>query len=84
MTRLRDKGRPNIKNRARLKTRLLAKHGSNCWWCGEPFTVDDGATFEHIEPVSLGGTWAFGNLRLTHESCNKMRSNHYPISYEVK
>ena len=70
--------------RCRLKLRLLIVHGSTCWWCDEPFSLKDQPTFEHVNPLSLGGTWAFENLRLTHESCNKMRANHYPISYEVK
>ncbi len=70
--------------RLALKIKLLVAHGSNCWWRDEPFTLEDWPTFEHVNPLSLGGTWAFGNLRLTHESYNKMRANHYPISYEVK
>ncbi|KKM87012.1 hypothetical protein LCGC14_1273160 [marine sediment metagenome] len=70
--------------RLQLKIKLLVAHGSNCWWCEEPFSPDDWPTFEHVNPLSLGGTWSFENLRLTHESCNEMRANHYPISYEVK
>lgn len=70
--------------RLELKIKLLVHHGANCWWCAEPFTPKDWPTFEHVKPVSLGGTWAFANMRLTHETCNRMRANHYPISYEVK
>ncbi len=76
--------RPNRIKRLELKIKLLVEYGSNCWWCAEPFTRKEWPTFEHVNPLSLGGTWAFENMRLTHGSCNKMRANHYPISYEVK
>lgn len=42
----------------------------------EPATRNPlGATFDHIKPVSLGGTWAQANLKLAHQICNNRRGN---------
>ena len=33
------------------------------------------ATFDHVQPVSHGGTWDEENLRLAHRDCNERRGN---------
>lgn len=76
-------GRPRHSVRQAIKIKLLVRDGLACWWCNKPFRLDDMPTIEHVEPVSNGGTWALSNLRLTHEECNKFRSNHYPLTYKV-
>lgn len=75
--------RPRQQVRQAIKIKLLVRDGLDCWWCGKPFALTDMPTIEHVEPVSLGGTWALSNLRLTHEECNKFRDNHYPLTYKV-
>lgn len=61
-------------------TRLMARDGQTCGICGKPlnrkladFESPEYVTFDHIVPVSSGGTDELNNLRLAHLSCNKRR-----------
>jgi 5-methylcytosine-specific restriction endonuclease McrA len=64
-----------------FKQRLFDEQSGKCWICGEMmvlvFTARDrlSATFDHIRPVSLGGTWTKANLKLAHQICNNRRGN---------
>jgi hypothetical protein len=59
------------KKESRDKTviRLLARDGSECWFCGKEMSRD--ITLEHLTPLALQGTWADDNLALAHTACNK-------------
>jgi HNH endonuclease len=63
-----------------------AQHGF-CWLCGTPmrFKFDNKdrfcATFDHLIPVSAGGTWKADNLLLAHQDCNNRRANRHHIFY---
>jgi hypothetical protein len=53
-----------------LRRMLLARDGLNCWLCGDELGGD--CTIEHRVPKSRGGSSAFANLALAHQSCNRL------------
>lgn len=64
--------------------KVLETHGMTCHICGEPITEPRGAsrrslTFDHVIPISRGGTHTEDNLRPAHFSCNS-RKNARPMS----
>ena len=68
----------------RFKQRLFDEQSAKCWICGTAMVLEYApheplsATFDHIKPVSLGGTWAEDNLKLAHQICNNRRGNSVP------
>ncbi|WP_416222260.1 HNH endonuclease [Sphingomonas sp. LY160] len=56
---------------------LRQAYGENCWQCGHPMTFSKmplarrGATIEHLQARSAGGTSEWKNIRLCHKGCNK-------------
>lgn len=68
-------GPANRKHRMRL--RVAARDGRNCWLCDQPLlslrVVH--SSLDHVEPASLGGRFTFANLRLAHPTCNLVRGN---------
>ncbi len=60
--------------KGRLLGRLAVIWGWNCWWCRVRLDADT-VTIEHLVPLSRGGTWAIGNLRLACVSCNSLRAD---------
>jgi len=68
--------------------KVRERDGDNCWRCGHPmrfgppYNVGKAATVEHHVPLSKGGSWALGNLRLCHLGCNRHPSNHAPEQKE--
>jgi 5-methylcytosine-specific restriction endonuclease McrA len=63
-----------------LKRRMFEAQRGLCWLCNQPMLLIRGeqplvATFDHIVPVSLGGTWDEENLKLAHKICNNRRGN---------
>lgn len=68
--------RRSLEQRA-CKAAVRQRDGDNCWRChrpmrfGPPFNCGKGASVEHLEPLSQGGTWALGNLVLCHVGCNR-------------
>lgn len=70
------------RNRKRnLRRRLFEAQSGCCALCGgEMQAADllaaDGATFDHIVPISRGGSYsAVANLQLAHRVCNMLRGN---------
>ena len=68
--------------RWRRVTQIMARDGEMCSICGERLSrkVDDHTdplyiTFDHITPISRGGTTELPNLRLAHRFCNSTRGN---------
>ena len=56
-----------------IRSALRTRDGEGCWLCREE--LGDDCTIEHKQPLSRGGTWAFGNLALAHNSCNRALGN---------
>ena len=60
---------------------ILEAYGYICYLCNEPIdmklprTSKRGATVDHVLPLSRGGSDELENLRLTHWSCNRAKSN---------
>lgn len=60
---------------------IIATWGSDCFVCKEPVdmtlprTSKQGATVEHIIPLSKDGTDEIDNLRISHWACNNKKSN---------
>lgn len=77
------RGRGSSLERKRMRRSLRERDGENCCWCGERMIFPDDphwsprdrkiATFEHLQPVRLGGTFAAYNLKLAHSRCNAKR-----------
>jgi 5-methylcytosine-specific restriction endonuclease McrA len=61
--------------------RLLAfkKQAGRCWLCGEcldlflPANTWGASSWEHVIPLSGGGSDAWKNIAMTHHECNKAR-----------
>jgi 5-methylcytosine-specific restriction endonuclease McrA len=56
------------------KEQRLYEQQGLCWLCDRPMRVTD-ATWDHIIPRSHGGSWDPSNLKLAHESCNRIRGS---------
>lgn len=54
--------------------KLLVAQNNICPLCEETILIKD-ATFDHIIPISKGGTDTTDNLRVTHSICNGVRGN---------
>lgn len=60
---------------------IFERDGWKCYLCGEPVNRDarrtdpDGATIDHIIPISLGGQDARSNVATTHSRCNRAKRN---------
>lgn len=68
--------------REALRHWIFLRQCGLCAKCGGPMTLQRNgttrvprgfATFEHVRPLSRGGTNAVRNLLLTHASCNSRR-----------
>ncbi len=63
----------NSEQKRKLKIRLFqGRKTACCCFCRKSLTMAT-ATLEHVLPISLGGTWAIKNLRLSCEDCNHER-----------
>lgn len=58
---------------SRLRTEVVARHGTVCWICGEPITGL--VSLDHVVPRSKGGSDDVENLRPAHFGCNSARGN---------
>lgn len=61
-----------------VKAEVLARDGPTCQICGLPIGLRSGThplsiSFDHVEPVALGGTNSVENLRVAHLLCNVRR-----------
>lgn len=57
-----------VSNREPTRKALLARDGSDCWFCGLP--LGDDITIEHLVPKSAGGRNIQANYALAHRQCN--------------
>lgn len=58
---------------ARRRKRIIARDGSDCWFCGRQMGED--VTLEHLVPRSRGGGNDSANLVLAHRQCNAAAAN---------
>lgn len=68
-----DKTRERIK---RVKQNVILRDGCNCIYCNTLTTIGVDLSFEHIIPVSLGGTTNYINLTIACKTCNNSRGNY--------
>jgi hypothetical protein len=52
----------------KLRRKLIARDGGDCWFCGEAMGPD--CTIEHLVPKASGGRNALANYALAHRRCN--------------
>jgi hypothetical protein len=64
---------PKVGLSARRRARLIARDGTDCWFCGK--AMGDDVTLEHLVPQSRGGGNDSANLVLAHASCNQTAAN---------
>lgn len=57
-------------SRAHLISAITDRDGYVCYLCKRGFSSDNRPTVEHVTPLSRGGQWVIGNLKLAHQSCN--------------
>lgn len=64
--------------------RIASRDGLKCHYCGKKLTLNHStgrkyknfATFEHVKPVSKGGSYSdINNIVLACKDCNNMRGN---------
>lgn len=71
-------------SKTKLRQRLFAEQKGECWICNELMLLHVSSnhplfpTFDHIKPVTFGGTWDESNLKLAHKDCNNRRGNGLP------
>jgi 5-methylcytosine-specific restriction endonuclease McrA len=78
MPRVKSPGSPA---RRALKRHLLAAD-PRCFWCGTPLTRRS-ATFDHVVPVSRGGSRGAGNVELACRRCNGTKGDRMPTDEEI-
>jgi hypothetical protein len=62
-------------------TRNAAKVRANAnlsYLCGKPFTADDPAVADHVQPRAYGGSDDISNLKAAHKSCNGRKGANLP------
>jgi hypothetical protein len=64
-----------------IRTRLLARDGDECWFCGDALGED--CTIEHLIPRVAGGTNALVNLALAHGACNR-KADDWPLARKLE
>lgn len=67
------------------ETRLKAYHKQDglCWLCSEPLDLFQpvwtygSCSWEHVIPISSGGSRGWRNVVITHHECNKLRGDRF-------
>ncbi|QDH93197.1 HNH endonuclease [Gordonia phage Zipp] len=54
-------------------------YGDRCWICGTP----DWTAFDHVKPLNKGGPHMLSNLRPACSSCNRAKSDKWPLTAAV-
>lgn len=65
----------NQRTRDAARNQLVAMYGRSCWLCGRGIAHGDTITFDHVTPLSKGGSNKIHNLRPAHDRCNRKRGN---------
>lgn len=69
------------KRRYRRKRRLIILYGPRCYICKQIFP-EDILTFDHVIPLSKGGSDRFVNIMLACKPCNNSKSDTLPPNYK--
>jgi 5-methylcytosine-specific restriction endonuclease McrA len=56
---------------------ILERDGMWCYLCEREVEDPNEIHFDHVIPLSRGGTHTFDNLKVTHGSCNLKKGAHY-------
>lgn len=76
------KWRRNWSNGRRWRrNQLIARDGSICPLCHEPFANMKQMTLDHIIPASKGGTDELDNQQLAHRDCNQTKADMLPEEF---
>lgn len=51
---------------------IIARDGQDCYLCGEWVSIRE-MTFDHVVPLSKGGTHTPENVKLAHRGCNSRK-----------
>ncbi len=51
---------------------LIARDGQVCYLCDEWISIHE-VTFDHVVPLSKGGTHTASNIRIAHRACNSRK-----------
>ena len=62
--------RPNSRTRRLFRERLMRHQAGRCYWCAQDIQHGE---LDRVWPGKFGGTYAFSNLVLSCEACNKAR-----------
>jgi 5-methylcytosine-specific restriction endonuclease McrA len=54
---------------------VLCLYGMICHICEQPIPTDNDLEFDHVVPLSRGGLHQQENVRPSHQSCNRQKSN---------
>lgn len=68
-----DKDQDALTKGDKMRRRLIARDGEDCWFCGKP--MGDDCTIEHLVPKSKGGSNRLDNYALAHAACNHLAAN---------
>jgi 5-methylcytosine-specific restriction endonuclease McrA len=53
---------------------IIERDGQACYLCGEELSIHE-VTFDHVVPLSRGGTHTPENVRIAHHSCNSKKGS---------
>lgn len=55
-----------------IRVKVMRAQGGHCLVCGQLLTgTEERTELHHIQSISEGGSWAYKNLSLLHETCHK-------------
>jgi 5-methylcytosine-specific restriction endonuclease McrA len=80
----RARGEPAPAELRELYDRIKVRNLMTCQHCGQPCVLDegefkpDGASIQHVVPVSEGGAWDEENLITVHHRCHKVLDDQVP------
>lgn len=58
---------------------VLAEHGMHCHICDQPISDSTVLHFDHVIPLSKGGTHTYDNIKPAHAKCNLRKAARLPI-----
>ncbi|GAA4902290.1 HNH endonuclease [Tessaracoccus lubricantis] len=70
--------KPELHQRA-TRLEILRRDGWTCAYCGGP-----ALTVDHVQPVSRGGGWTWGNLVAACARCNGAKGNRTPDEAQMR
>lgn len=68
----------------RDRSRLLARYGHGCAYCGSKFSPTVGLEWDHVLPVVRGGGHGIGNLLPACHDCNRSKSHRTVMEWRTR